>query len=54
VWCFVARRNSLKRENDINRVGSDPLRWTFILPLALVTNIIVAIVAWRLVGLLLG
>jgi hypothetical protein len=50
----VARRDLLKDETaPTNLVGSAFLRWTLLLPLAFVTNIIVASVAWRLVGFLL-
>jgi hypothetical protein len=55
---LVARRDSVKREADtglINRValaGSARVSWGLILPLALVTNVIIASIAWQLVGLL--
>jgi hypothetical protein len=52
---LVSRRDPVRSVAETrSRAGSAPLKWAFLLPLALVANIIVAVVAWRLVGLLLG
>ena len=56
---LVARRDSVKSDvktDPVNRIflalaGSGPLKWVLIVPFAFVTNVVVASVAWRLVGL---
>ena len=55
---LVERRDLVKRTAETGVInwaalaGSAPVSWGLLLPLALVTNVIIASVAWQLVGLL--